>query len=116
MSLNIPPVGPSLPKPGALATPAMESPPPQDRFESLPPAEDADRLRRAARGLVQQDKLGKAETTYLPNAWARGADGTLFIGYGESGRGRRATWRRLILKAGSPGSWPWARTRWPTSG
>lgn len=89
MSLNIPPVGPSLPKPGAPATPAMASPPPQDRFESLPPAEDADRLRRAARGLVQQDKLGKAETTYLPNAWARGADGTLFIGYGESGQGQK---------------------------
>lgn len=89
MSLNIPPVGPSLSKPGSPATPAMASPPPQDRFESLPPAEDADRLRRAARGLVQQDKLGKAETTYLPNAWARGADGTLFIGYGESGQGQK---------------------------
>jgi hypothetical protein len=89
MSLNIPPVGPSLPKPGALANPASASPPPQDRFESLPPSEDADRLRRAARGLIHQDKLGKAETTYLANSWACAADGTLFIGYAEAGEGQK---------------------------
>ncbi len=89
MSMNIPPVGSSLPKPGPAASSNAGPPPPQDRFESLPPAEDADRLRRAARGLVHQNKLGKAETIYYPNSWTRGANGTLFIGYGEAGQGKK---------------------------
>ncbi len=86
VNLNPIPTGTPLPHPPSAPVPAA----PSDRFESAGPAEDPDRLRRAARTLTQGNQLKKSESNYRPTAWARASDGTLYIGYSESGQGKKA--------------------------
>jgi hypothetical protein len=39
--------------------------------------------------LTSENQLKKAETNYRPSSWTRASDGTLFIGYGETGQGKK---------------------------
>jgi len=89
VNVNLNPVGLGSPPPAPSPSPSPPSGP-ADRFENGHPTEDPDRLRRAARTLTQGNRLKKPETSYRPTAWSRGADGTLYIGYGESGQGKLA--------------------------
>ncbi len=89
MNMNISPLGVGIPPTGPQAPPPTPPTGSQDRFESAPPAEDADRLRRAARTLTGENRMKKSETNYRPSSWTRAADGTMFIGYSESGQGKK---------------------------
>ncbi len=90
MKLNISPIGSGIHPTGTQATPPTPPAAPKDRFETAPPAEDTERLRKAARTLTGENRLKKAETEYRPSTWTRAADGTMFIGYNETGQGKKA--------------------------
>lgn len=90
--MNVRALTPRLFMPPQAAEPASAPPPATaDGFAPSAPAEDgSEALRKAARALTRTGELQKADSKYHPVAFARDADGQVYIGYSESHPGRKS--------------------------